>query len=91
MQREEDAHPFVHSCRQSALARQRGDQRGWQAGSRPYGRAAIFERVRRIENRLDELCRRIEKGSCNIPESKGMGEITAAVTQLCAETKSWLA
>lgn len=41
--------------------------------------ARLFERIRRMQNRFDVLCMRIEKGFAAIPEEDGMAEIEAAV------------
>jgi len=41
--------------------------------------ARLFERIRRMQDRFDALCRRIEAGFANLPEKEGMVEIEAAV------------
>jgi len=41
--------------------------------------ARLFERIRRMQNRFDALCRRIEIGFENVPEAVGLAEIDAAV------------
>ncbi len=41
--------------------------------------ARLFERIRRMQNRFDALCQRIEKGFAAIPEPDGLAEIEAAV------------
>lgn len=41
--------------------------------------ARLFERIRRMQNRFDTLCQRIEASFATIPESDGMAEIDAAV------------
>ena len=41
--------------------------------------ARLFERIRRMQDRFDALCQRIEAGFANLPEKKGMAEIEAAV------------
>jgi len=39
----------------------------------------LFERIRRMQDRFDALCRRIEAGYATLPEAEGMAEIEAAV------------
>ncbi len=41
--------------------------------------ARLFERIRRMQDRFDALCQRIEAGFANLPEKEGMVEIEAAV------------
>lgn len=41
--------------------------------------AALFERIRRLQNRFDALCSRLETGYAGVPEEDGMAEIDAAV------------
>jgi len=41
--------------------------------------ARLFERIRRMQDRFDALCQRIEAGFANIPEAQGVAEIEAAV------------
>ncbi|MBP8297671.1 MAG: type II toxin-antitoxin system Phd/YefM family antitoxin [Burkholderiales bacterium] len=41
--------------------------------------ARLFERIRRMQDRFDALCQRIEAGFANLPEKEGMAEIEAAV------------
>lgn len=41
--------------------------------------ARLFERMRRMQNRFDALCQRIEAGFSSIPESEGIAEIESAV------------
>jgi prevent-host-death family protein len=41
--------------------------------------ARLFERIRRMQNRFEALCQRIETGFATIPEADGMAEIDAAV------------
>lgn len=41
--------------------------------------ARLFERIRRMPGRFDALCRRIEAGFANVPETEGLAEIEAAV------------
>jgi prevent-host-death family protein len=40
--------------------------------------AALFERIRRMQERFDALCERIAKGYENVPEDEGMAEIERA-------------
>ena len=39
----------------------------------------LFERIRRMQDRFDALCRRIEAGYAGVPEAEGLAEIEAAV------------
>jgi prevent-host-death family protein len=41
--------------------------------------ARLFERIRRMQERFDALCQRIEAGFADVPEAEGMAEIEAAV------------
>ena len=41
--------------------------------------ARLFERIRRMQDRFDALCTRIETGFADVPEAQGMAEIDAAV------------
>ena len=41
--------------------------------------ARLFERIRRMQDRFDARCQRIEAGFANLPEKVGMVEIDAAV------------
>ena len=41
--------------------------------------ARLFERIRRMQQRFDALCSRIEAGFSSIPEQEGMAEIQAAI------------
>lgn len=43
--------------------------------------ARLFERIRRMQSRFDELARRIEAGYGTLPEAEGLAEIDAAVAQ----------
>lgn len=43
--------------------------------------ARLFERIRRMQERFDALCQRIESGFDGIPEADGLAEIEAAVAQ----------
>ncbi len=41
--------------------------------------ARLFERIRRMQERFDALCKRIEAGFADIPLADGLAEIDAAV------------
>jgi prevent-host-death family protein len=41
--------------------------------------ARLFERIRRMQARFDQLCERIESGFADVPEAEGLAEIDAAV------------
>jgi prevent-host-death family protein len=41
--------------------------------------ARLFERIRRMQGRFDDLCQRIEAGYADVPEAEGLAEIDAAV------------
>ena len=41
--------------------------------------ARLFERIRRMQERFDALCQRIEAGFAKVPEDEGLAEIQAAV------------
>jgi prevent-host-death family protein len=41
--------------------------------------AALFERIRRMQDRFDELTAKIAKGFADIPEEEGMAEIDRIV------------
>lgn len=43
--------------------------------------ARLFERMRRMQERFDALCRRIEGGFSDIPEAEGTTEIDRAVSE----------
>jgi len=43
--------------------------------------ARLFERMRRMQNRFDALCQRIEAGFAGTPENEGLAEIEAAVAE----------
>ncbi len=43
--------------------------------------ARLFERIRRMQARFDELTRRIEVGYATVPQDEGLAEIDAAVAQ----------
>lgn len=50
--------------------------------------ARLFERIRRMQDRFDALCQRIEAGFANAPEAKGFAEIEAAVERERAQARS---
>jgi prevent-host-death family protein len=39
----------------------------------------LFNRIRRLQDRFDALCHRVESGYESVPEEVGLGEIDAAV------------
>lgn len=41
--------------------------------------ARLFDRIRRMQNRFETLCQRIEAGFADVPEPDGMAEIATAV------------
>ncbi len=41
--------------------------------------ARLFERIRRMQDRFDTLCQRIEAGFAKVPEAKGIAEIETAI------------
>ena len=41
--------------------------------------ARLFERIRRMQDRFDALCLRIEAGFAAVPQAQGIAEIEAAV------------
>ena len=43
--------------------------------------ARLFERIRRMQDRFDALCRRIEAGFAGTPEIDGIAEIDAAIAR----------
>lgn len=47
--------------------------------------ARLFERIRRMQSRFDDLCGRIEQGFAAIPEETGMEEISRAVEAVRTE------
>ena len=49
--------------------------------------ARLFERIRRMQDRFDALCQRIEAGFANVPEDTGMAEIEKAVKLERAKTR----
>jgi prevent-host-death family protein len=50
--------------------------------------ARLFERIRRMQNRFDALCQRIEAGFANVTEAQGLAEIDAAVELERAQARS---
>ncbi len=42
--------------------------------------AGLFERIRRMQERFDQLCQKIEAGFSAVPEEMGLAEIDAAVS-----------
>jgi prevent-host-death family protein len=50
--------------------------------------ARLFERIRRMQDRFDALCQRIEAGFANVPEAKGIAEIEATVKRERGKTRS---
>ncbi len=43
--------------------------------------AQLFARIRRMQERFDALCKRLESGFALVSETEGLAEIEAAVTQ----------
>jgi prevent-host-death family protein len=43
--------------------------------------ARLFERIRRMQDRFDALCQRIENGFSAVPEAEGLAEIDTAVAR----------
>lgn len=41
--------------------------------------AALFGRIRRLQDRFDALCSKLESGFSSVPEEVGLAEIDAAV------------
>lgn len=41
--------------------------------------ARLFERIRRMQDRFDALCQRLEAGFSGVSEAEGMAEIEAAI------------
>lgn len=39
----------------------------------------LFDRIRRLQDRFDTLCQRVESGFESVPEAVGLAEINAAV------------
>jgi prevent-host-death family protein len=43
--------------------------------------AKLFGRIRRMQERFDSLCRRLEEGFSTIPEEEGIAAIDAAIAE----------
>ncbi len=43
--------------------------------------ARLFERIRRMQSRFDDLCQRIEAGYAEVPEAEGLAEIDAVIAE----------
>ena len=41
--------------------------------------ANLFARIRRMQDKFDALCQRIEAGYATVPEAEGLAEIEAAI------------
>ena len=50
--------------------------------------AQLFARIRRMQDRFDALCQRIEAGFADLPQADGMAEIDAAVAAERAQSKA---
>ena len=50
--------------------------------------ARLFERIRRMQDRFDALCQRIEAGFASTPEAKGLAEIEAAIALERAQARA---
>lgn len=50
--------------------------------------ARLFERIRRIQDRFDALCQRIEAGFAIVPEAEGLAEVEAAIELERAQARS---
>jgi prevent-host-death family protein len=50
--------------------------------------ARLFARIRRMQERFDALCQRIEAGFAEVPEAEGMAEIEAAIQLDRAQMRS---
>lgn len=50
--------------------------------------ARLFERIRRMQGRFDNLCQRIEAGFAGVTQAQGLAEIDAAVAQDRAAARS---
>lgn len=48
----------------------------------------LFERIRRMQDRFDALCQRIEAGFSTLPEAEGLSEIDAAVAEVRRRTQA---
>lgn len=50
--------------------------------------ARLFERIRRMQDRFDALCQRIESGFAGTPQGDGLAEIEAAIAAERAQARS---
>jgi prevent-host-death family protein len=50
--------------------------------------ARLFERIRRMQDRFDALCQRIEAGFANVPQTQGLAEIETAIKRERAQPRS---
>lgn len=50
--------------------------------------APLFERIRRMQDRFDELSARIAKAYADIPEEEGIAEINRVTAEVRAEMKA---
>ena len=50
--------------------------------------ARLFERIRRMQDRFDALCRRIESGFAQVPQVDGLAEIETAIAIERAQKRS---
>jgi len=50
--------------------------------------ARLFERIRRMQDRFDAMCRRMEQDFAAVPEDEGMAAIEAATTAVRREMKA---
>ena len=41
--------------------------------------ARLFERIRRMQDRFDALCQRLESGFATVPQEEGLADIDAAI------------
>ncbi len=50
--------------------------------------ARLFERIRRMQDRFDAMCTRMEQDFAKVPEDEGMAAIEAATTAVRREMKA---
>ena len=50
--------------------------------------AKLFERIRQMQERFDELSARIAEAYANVPEEEGMAEINRVAAEVRAELKA---
>ncbi|MBL0124377.1 MAG: type II toxin-antitoxin system Phd/YefM family antitoxin [Betaproteobacteria bacterium] len=50
--------------------------------------ARLFERIRRMQDRFDALCKRIETGFADVQEEQGIAEIDAVIRRDRARTRA---